>query len=424
MSEFESKKSVNSYTFKIIGPKAIPYLVKQYNCGRECDEMVLYEIGDTLRDMGDDALEAIEPLKKIISNQETSEVVRRAAELAIINIGGQEALKILISKLEESASNNSEIESWIFFHVAEQGKDAETAGKLVAKWIHSQDRTNSLKAIRTIGYIGYKDAAFTLMDVLESDDWFKVYVASETLGRIEAEEAIDKLKQVKNNHWYPPVRSSADKALKAIQGEDIHKKSFENYYEFRDDFTDYLWAGVEQKPCKEVNYAIANSSTDVKFYEEKNKGIAERFVYTVTEMRNTVEGRKEVLITRTPKVGLKVDDGWLLGDDRGEFGGELVYWASRDSSYIIIDENIQDIFYTPYGIIAVGGLSHMAINDGVLYKILKSKDGKYSAEVYQYLPGASYSNHLLEDGCLLLNTTSGSVLFSPETGFRMAGCIN
>ncbi len=73
----------------------------------------------------------------------------------------------------------------------------------------------------------------------------------------------------------------------------------------------------------------------------------------------------------------KVEDGWLVGFNEGEFGGEL-WWFSNNgqSSYKISDDQINQFIFTNRSIFAIQGLAHLGSRRGSLIKIDK-KDGRW-----------------------------------------------
>lgn len=427
MSELVKEKSSESqvsYSIKILGRKAIPYLVEFYNCQGNCDETLLYVVGNIFDEMGKNALAAIPPLVKIISNENSDPIARKMAERAIIKIGGIEAVIILKQKINKFTISSSVPNNNLFIEIASLGEDATEIGEVIQKYYSSNIRNTSIFAIRTVGYIGYKDAALPLVSMLRSeDDWLKIYVAVESLGRLKDIRAVESLIYVRDYHWYPPVREAAAKAIKVINGEDTYEPPLEGRF-FNNDFLKFMWIDTLPIPCNSVKYPVKHYRPDVKFRATIHKTIAEHFVYMkAIDTFGDKSGNIKYYST-TPDVGIKVEDGWIIGNDRGEWGGELVHWKSENDYYLIIEDNIKDIFDTHYGIIAVGGLAHLDKSRGVLYKLSKSDNNRWTAEAYKYLPGAAYSSQMLEDERLLLNTTGGSVIFSPEKGFEMAECIN
>ncbi len=92
-----------------------------------------------------------------------------------------------------------------------------------------------------------------------------------------------------------------------------------------------------------------------------------------------IGGRKSVL---------KVDDGYLVGFYRGEWGGNL-YWFSNDgkSRYEISGHEIVQFIKRNDKIYAIEGLAHMNVSRGSIIEIKKANN-KWIASDYIKLPSA------------------------------------
>lgn len=85
---------------------------------------------------------------------------------------------------------------------------------------------------------------------------------------------------------------------------------------------------------------------------------------------------------------LEVEDGYLIGFYRGEWGGYL-YWFSRDGKhhYLISNDEIVQ-FIKRNGInYAIQGLAHLSMSEGSIIEIEKQSD-KWIAKEYLQLPTA------------------------------------
>lgn len=133
---------------------------------------------------------------------------------------------------------------------------------------------------------------------------------------------------------------------------------------------------------------------------------------------NMVEHRRK--ISQTPQVGVRVPNGWLLGADRGEWGGELVFKEDNKEPYYILEENIGGLFKLGERFIAVTGLAHLTLNNGLIYEV-KFMDGKWRAEPWRALPGAPRNSGKLKSGEVMVATSGGGIVVLSESGhFRMA----
>src|SRR5437773_2499232 len=98
-----------------------------------------------------------------------------------------------------------------------------------------------------------------------------------------------------------------------------------------------------------------------------------------------------------------VDDGWLVGFNRGEFGAAL-YWFSRDgkNSYKISDHQIVDFFSVSDVIHAIEGLAQLSMSEGSVIRIARPKAGAHwEATLVAKLPFAPYAVSLRRDGTML-----------------------
>ncbi|HLJ57963.1 MAG TPA: hypothetical protein VKT77_23190 [Chthonomonadaceae bacterium] len=103
---------------------------------------------------------------------------------------------------------------------------------------------------------------------------------------------------------------------------------------------------------------------------------------------------------------LQVDDGWLIGSDAGEWGGELA-WYSADGkrTYPIIRGNIHCVQRTKLGVVAVRGLAHLTMNDGDLLRLRRARTDRWIAESIVDLKSAPYAMTTERDGSLIIVTS-------------------
>jgi len=104
---------------------------------------------------------------------------------------------------------------------------------------------------------------------------------------------------------------------------------------------------------------------------------------------------------RYPYASLKVDDGWLIGFNQGEFGHAL-YWFDRSgkSRYKISSHQVVAFFPSSDGIQAIEGLAHLSFSHGSIIRLTKSH--RWRAEKLTLLPEAPKAGVQFRDGRLLL----------------------
>jgi hypothetical protein len=124
-----------------------------------------------------------------------------------------------------------------------------------------------------------------------------------------------------------------------------------------------------------------------------------------------------------PKVGrfrkssafARVDNGWLVGFNHGEFGAAL-HWFSRDGNrnYKISDHQIVDFVSTPDSVLAVEGLAHLGISRGSLIRITRvNGDEQWKAKCLTTLPFAPYAVSCRRNGDLLITLSDSLVVVTP-----------
>lgn len=330
---------------------------------------------------------------------------------------------------------------YVIRDLAKMGPAGKDAAPALVDLLSQSDRDIRLGAARALGYLQYEKAVPALIPLLnEMSDVRLNLAAAESLGMIGRPEALAALMNASKSHWNPRVRESAAKAWHKIK----YGKEGEmpvNNQNFAFDFFSFQFFNV--KSCKKVSLRSAQENTLEKLNRTNKRSEREKLAYdsyiisygpddeeeqknkdpkgiVVVNRYNMVEHREA--IKQVPDVALKVDNGWLTGSDRGEWGGELVYLTEDGQAVKLLDTNVEDIYKLGEKYIALTGLSHLFINEGLIYQLHK-QDNEWHAEPWVNLPGAPESSWFVETGELLINTSGGgSILISPEGNLRMAPC--
>jgi len=95
--------------------------------------------------------------------------------------------------------------------------------------------------------------------------------------------------------------------------------------------------------------------------------------------------------------------GELLGADRGEWGGELVFRDASGTVHPVLQRNVHGIVRMPFGVVVFTGLAHMGQSAGDIFRIEKRNDGAVTATRMHSLRGAPGDVRW---------TTSGDLVFS------------
>lgn len=322
----------------------------------------------------------------------------------------------------------------ILLELARIGAASKSAGPIIEKLLFDKDWEMRIKAAKTLGYIGYTETAPALIQLLEEEyDWRLVYASIKSLGRIGYGLAIPKLEYLRENHWYIPVRTMAANAIEAIQGRDTNFERENRFPDsFKYEFMNNLPLGRDLINCDPEEFTISDEITSLKIYAKSSPDEIKAFKYNLPyyedydydeETDESIPKRNIKYEEVTPQVVLKVDNGWVAGANRGEWGGELTYIAEDGTSEEIFDGNVQNIYHTEIGTVAITGLSHLGlINYGNIQLLTMNEEGKWKAKRIMALPGAPWASWQLDNGDLLISTSYGSLIFTSEGNFKTATC--
>jgi len=444
--------------FENLGAAGAPYIAELYACIENCNERVFSAASFVLREVGDSASGVIPRLLEIASDDKYAQTVRQHAiegigaiggsaesyvpdlislreqesflapyvGMALVSIGSSEAVSVLLEALPFDAE-------YVLSDIKRLGRNGFTAGPAVLAYLGDPNWDVRVTAADTLGHIGYTPASSALTNALDDkNDWKIVYAATIALARLAADKSIESLYVVRDTHWYPPVGEIANTAIRHVQlGEDLTEDEW------------WQFSGVEDSPeaCDAINRESVEETRNQKLYQADDESELQKLSYeteiysydaregTEPNKNGIVEVTNENMvelverIQQTPTVARKISDGWLVGADRGEWGGELIHISSNGKSTKLHDGNVEDIFFVGSQIVATSGLAHLFGSRGVLLKIDRDDSGQYIASQWKRLPGAPVSSWLIEGDELLVNTYGGSVVVGEDGSMRMAECL-
>lgn len=449
-----------SYAFKILGAKGAPHIAELFACVDDCSERLFEASVFVLNELGEDAVGVIPRLLEIAEDDNFALISRRYALASIGEIGFCEEAEM--SKLLSLRDNEPHLELdvgfallglrspeavstllkilpndpiYVLSDITSLGANGYEAGPAVLSYLDDTDWDVRVAAANTLGHIGYKPASPSLAALLaHKDDWKLVYAAISSLGRMRVDEHVDDLAIIRGSHWYPPVRELAGTAIQHIRT----GKGLDDGDEWR-----YNTAANSPDICESVAYQIVYEPPETKLYETNDSEQLMRLSYEtkiysygapegtepndhgIVEVTtdNMVEYVKRV--QQIPQVALKVPNGWLVGSNRGEWGGELVYVNSDGNYTVLYDGNIEDIFPLGDSIVATSGIAHMFFNEGMLLRIDDTGPDTYNAVRWKRLPSAPASSWPIKGNKLLVNSfRGGSIVFDSDGTPSMADCVS
>lgn len=455
-----------SFAVERIGERALPFLIEASLCKNGCPTNRHYLIGYILGEMDTqvraraarqiiDALSdvalvetragmvcmignlgkpAINVERDLLQLRRDDPPIRNCTDRALIGIHSEFAGKVFARALGEQP------DILILRDLAELKTKGKAAGPAVERLLKSHDHDRELRigAARTLGYLEYTPAVPTLIKLLNDDsDVVMNLVAAEALASIGGVQADEALREAAAIHWHPYVRQAA-LPVKKMQDD----SEFEEDRNFPMNFFAYQHFSTES--CESIRGRMVEESRDTKLYSRYAAKELDRLAYMIETVSFTVEDEaerrsedkngvieirqdnvKEVReeVRQVPEKGLKVEGGWVVGSDRGEWGGELVFIDNSGQAEMILKANVEDIYRLGKRYIAITGLAHMFSNEGAIYELKVGADGRWYAEFWRSLPGAPSSSYFVETSELFIDTYSGgSILIAADGRMRMAEC--
>jgi hypothetical protein len=115
---------------------------------------------------------------------------------------------------------------------------------------------------------------------------------------------------------------------------------------------------------------------------------------------------------------LKVDDGYLVGFYRGEWGGNL-FWFSEDGStkYEISNHEIVNFIKRNGKIYAIEGLAHLRSSRGSIIEIRKINN-QWTASEYIKLPSAPDGVDIDNENNLIIITSESLLAVTPDSKIK------
>jgi hypothetical protein len=114
--------------------------------------------------------------------------------------------------------------------------------------------------------------------------------------------------------------------------------------------------------------------------------------------------RQEIIL---PDHVLPAFGGKLLGTDRGEWVGKLMFQDEAGNLKTILNENVHGIVENSAGIFVFTGLSHLTLNEGYIYIIDQGANEDVGAALLGRLPGAPHQVTQVRDGSTSFLVFSG-----------------
>ncbi|AKS41583.1 HEAT repeat domain-containing protein [Wenzhouxiangella marina] len=280
----------------------------------------------------------------------------------------------------------------------------------------SVHRESRLLAARTLGFIGSPASLSALLEALDSpSDVVLNWNAAHALGRIADLGALNALEAAATDHWYPPVRQAAAQAIQSLNGASVYVPLRRDVYDWAIDFNSNEAIGSEIEPCDlwpDSETAIIKTPFIAKDPHDivKVPGLH-------LEIRNHPEDQLERPVA--PRFVVPVEGGWLGGSDRGEWGGELVYFDENGDQKILLWAGVRFIHRFGSAFIA---LVQEYSDHGAVFRLSRNSRGHWVARFWRGLPGRPRWSWQEDSGDLIIHTSAGRIGLDEAGRMRMANC--
>jgi hypothetical protein len=116
------------------------------------------------------------------------------------------------------------------------------------------------------------------------------------------------------------------------------------------------------------------------------------------------------------RITTRVDDGWIVGFNAGEFGAGL-WWFSPDGErrYRISEDHVNSFVPTSSGLLTLEGLAHGSMSKGRVARLSRDGNGRWLTEALVDLGHAPYAAVKDVDGSLIVATTNRLLRIDPAS---------
>jgi len=359
-----------------------------------------------------------------------------AALSSLNNMKSPLAARILVDRLsfdrDESVFSNPREYSpldhnrSIFYDLSKIGSKASNLGSEIMPYLKSTLWEDQIYSAITLGYVGYSQAIPQLLKLLSNkEDWQQTYAAIKALHMLGNKETIPDIEIIAKSHWYTPLREYAKNIVVSMKTHEPSEKLHINKHRPHN-FFDYEYLRQEDHRCDKSDYTEVLEPVEFKQYRKSSEKVNE-FKYQNPQCRNEeyrkyyrdyCNNRRSLVF---PDFIAKYDQRWLVGDDRGEWGGELMLFEKDKAPQPLLNENIENVYVIGEYAYVISGLAHLSSNSGLIFRVEKVESG-YSIQPFYRLPGAPRISWKINGDSLLINTESGAVIFNPHNGLKMASC--
>ncbi|MCG6117937.1 MAG: HEAT repeat domain-containing protein [Aquimonas sp.] len=352
----------------------------------------------------------------------------------LVQAGSPEAIALLKVQLRAPWPRTRD-----FAHAAIAGQRARALTPVLLEVAASSTPEANRAALLALGHVAGPEDAAMVQAVLhpwmrDGSHPIRALFTAMALGELASPASESVLLEAADLYWYPPVRVAAQEALDRMRSASDSGARIDVQRFF--DRVSVVPGPVE---CEAIALRMVDQPQGEKLYKGTHTAQLQKLSYRGDLVERYLppppppppgvnpdwrpSWQPVEVPEHTPDLALRVAGGWLLGANRGEWGGELIFAGDNGRRQGVLGRNVEDIYRLGSQTIALVGVAHMTINDGVVYRLRQAGNGEWRAESWLQLPGTPYSSWPVHTGEILVNTHGGgTILIAADGRMRMAPC--
>jgi hypothetical protein len=281
-----------------------------------------------------------------------------------------------------------------------------------------------------LGWLGAREAVPALTRALANHDWRVVLAATDVLAGfgVDAKPALEALKELESGHGMAAVRERATAARKLIAGSaaDAHAKPHVkgpqgSARELRE-FVSGAFRELSGDPCQLASGAPF--LRDGKTFEvaRGDPGNKEATRALAALLPDKIASRPELAGLRAVAT---VDDGWMVGTDRGGLAGDLRFISKRGHGTVLWQSPIHSVVKLGAQLLATSeehDLPGLSTNNVLLVSRTGTAKRPWVAQRLAFLPGREHVAIPVSNDAALYVTAYGAVTVRTDGSIRDGAC--
>ena len=329
--------------------------------------------------------------------RDRNEDIARQAFLTLVAVHDASVVAELVAACQPSGGQWDEyaIESFSCLRMlSEFGSKARLEGAALLTFLESGNPAEQLYAIETLGMIGYADAIPQIESFLQSEDWRHVFAAVRALGHLQSLSSVPAIEAATREHWLWELEHFGRHTATSL----VRHQPFTEIYISRSRILTSQWFGDYSLP-----FDFSEDCPPAVWRYEGGQ-------LTFAEPRYSPENKFDR------------GDGVLIGTDRGEFGGSLIWEPVAGEAITLVPDNTTFMFEDGDDVITLHGIAHLGVNYGFATLVSRGDNREWSVRVIARFPAHLLQAKPLGDGKFAANSSGRVVIFDRNGIVEAAYC--